>query len=286
MTPAKLLPTTPSSRTRTFGRRTCSVPVPSLFSNSAPTQPHTVTAGHIKTEQDGSTTTFDSFPALRSELAQLESAALPPLLTSLNCLLGDPDRSLELRKIDRTSVGHAPAGPVVRDIRIHLSGKAIVSIGLPAAKLTADVQAVAILAPKLNSKAARFFALGLAENDELKSFLYFFLAIEMQTHAAFGRIDHAQAVQSLTASVAPPVPSLAALLQRQIDQLRNLIDRFVWCAAFGWVGVSDADIAQFKNLKTARDDIALARHRNHQPAMPSRHSSWPERSCGHERRDA
>lgn len=221
-----------------------------------PTQAYTVTAGHIKTEQDGSTTTFDSFPGLRADLAALEAAGLPPLLTSLNCLLGDPDRSLELRKIDRTSVGRAPGGSVVRDIRIHLTGKGTVSVGLAATTLTADVQAVAILAPKLNSKAARFFALGLAEKDELKSFLYFFLAIEVQTHAAFGRIDHVKAVQSLAASVAPPVPSLAALLKRQTDQLRNLFDRFVWCAAFGWVGVSDADVAQFKNLKTARDDIA------------------------------
>ncbi len=221
-----------------------------------PTQPHTVTAGHIKTEQDGSTTTFDSFPALRSELAQLESAALPPLLTSLNCSLGDPDRIVELRKIDRISVGHTDAGSVVRDIRIQFSGKAFVSVGIAATKLAADVQAVAILAPKLNAKAARFFALGLAENDELKSFLYFFLAIEVQTHATFGRIDHAQAITNLAASASPAAPSLLALLQRQTDQLRNLFDRFVWCAAFGWIGVTDADVAQFKNLKAARDDIA------------------------------
>lgn len=221
-----------------------------------PTQPYTVTDGHIKTEQDGSTTTFDSFPGLRSELAALEAAALPPLLTSLNCLLGDPDRSIEFRKIDRISFGRTAADSVVRDIRIHLSGKATVSVGLSATKLVADVQAAAILAPKLNSKAARFFALGLAENDELKSFLYFFLAIEVATHATFGRIDHAKAVQSLAGSASPPVTALAALLHRQTDQLRNLFDRFVWCAAFGWIRVNDADVAQFKSLKTARDDIA------------------------------
>jgi hypothetical protein len=221
-----------------------------------PTQPFTVTVGHIKTEQDGSTTTLDSFPALRSEVAQLELAALPPLLTSLACLLGDPDHIVELRKIDRISVGRTPAGSVVRDIRIQFSGKAFVSVGLAATKLAADVRAVGILAPKLNSKAARFFALGLAENDELKSFLYFFLAIEVQTHATFRRIDHARALTSLAASPSSAAPSLLALLERQTDQLRNLFDRFVWCAAFGWVGVTDGDVAQFKNLKAARDDVA------------------------------
>src|SRR5205823_890913 len=142
------------------------------------------------------------------------------------------------------------------DIRMQFSATAFVSQGLSAKQLATGVQAVIALAPQLNTKAARFFALGLGEEDELKKFLYFFLALEVQTHAAFGRIDHALALQKLLDRAAPPKPSAVALLQRQADQLRNLFDRFVWCAACAWPGVDDVDVEQFKKLKTARDDIA------------------------------
>ena len=234
--------------------RGCSGPF--VLIQLGPTQPYTITTGQIKTENDGSTTTFDSFPRLRSDLANFEAAALPPLLTSLTCLLGGPDRHVELRKIDRASTGRTDAGQVLHDVRLQFSGTAFVSQGLPAPQLAASLQAATTLAPQLNTKAARFFALGVGEDDELKKFLYFFLALEVQTHAVFGRIDHAGAIQTLTNPALPPKPSAVALLQRQADQLRNLYDRFVWCAACAWSGIDDADVAQFKKLKTARDDIA------------------------------
>jgi hypothetical protein len=112
---------------------------------------------------------------------------------------------------------------------------------------------------RLNIKAARFFALGMAEDDELKKFLYFFLALEVETHAAFGRIDHVQAFRQLLDPASTPLPAALALLSRQTDQLRNLFDRFVWNAACVWSEVTEQDVEQFKNLKTARDDIAHGR---------------------------
>lgn len=229
---------------------------PFVLIQLGPTQTYTITTGQIKTEEDGSTTTFDSFPDLRSDLANMEAAALPPLLTSLTCLLGHPTLHLELRKLDRASTGRTDAGKVLHDIRLQLSGTAFVSQGLPMPQVAAGLQAAVALAPQLNAKAARFFALGLGEDDELKKFLYFFLALEVQTHAVFGRIDHAGAIQKLTNSTLPAKPSAVALLQRQVDQLRNLNDRFVWCAACAWSNVDDADVAQFKKLKSVRDEIA------------------------------
>jgi hypothetical protein len=229
---------------------------PFILIQLGPTQAYTITTGQIMTEKDGSTTTFDSFPTLRSDLAALEAAALPPLLTSFACLLAKPDRYLELRKIDRASAGRTDAGQVLHDIRMQLSASAVISQRLSVEQLVASLQAAIALAPQLNAKAARFFALGLGEEDDLKQFLYFFLALEVQTHAAFGRIDQAAALEKLLDRAAPPKLSAVALLQRQADQLRNLFDRFVWCAACVWSDIDDVDVEQFRKLKTARDGIA------------------------------
>ncbi|MCA6218092.1 hypothetical protein KGA65_16270 [Ideonella sp. B7] len=42
-----------------------------------PTQEHKCATGRMRTEQDGSVTTYDCFPSVRVELSQLESRALP-----------------------------------------------------------------------------------------------------------------------------------------------------------------------------------------------------------------
>lgn len=229
---------------------------PFVLIELGPTPEYTIKAGYLKTEEDGSVTTYESFPSLRTDLAAMERSALPLLVTSLNCTLGAPDVNLELKKIDRASWGRTPTGQTVHDIRLEVTGSATVSRGLPEAQLHQNLVDSTALATKLNGKAAKFFALGLGEVDELKRFLYFFLALEIETHASFGRVDHAAAVQSLLDPSSAPRPTTTALLGGQVTQLRGLLDRFTWCSATCWQGVSDADIDTFKQLKTARDDIA------------------------------
>lgn len=227
-----------------------------LLVQIGPTPIYTVTTGLIKTEPDGSLSTYESFPALRSDLAALEAAALPRLVTSLSCSLAAPDQYLDLRKLDRVSVGRTDIGQTVHELRILVSGKGYVSRGTAPEVLAKGLQDTATLAPRINIKAARFFTLGMAEDDDLKKFLYFFLALEVETHAVFGRIDHARALQQLLDPALTPLPSTLDLLKKQTDQMRNLFDRFVWNAACAWSGITEADVQQFKQMKTARDDIA------------------------------
>lgn len=229
---------------------------PFLLIQIGPTPVYTVTIGQFKTESDGTLTTYESFPALRSDLAALEAAALPRLVTSLSCSLCAPDQYLELRKLDRVSAGRTDIGQTVHDIRFIFSGSAYGSRGTPPEVLVAGLQDTVAQAPRINIKAARFFTLGMAEDDDLKKFLYFFLALEVETHAVFGRIDHSLAIQQLLDPASTPLPAALALLKRQTDQIRNLFDRFVWNAASAWSGITEADVQQFKLLKTARDDIA------------------------------
>jgi hypothetical protein len=201
-------------------------------------------------------TTYESFPALRADLADLETAALPRLVTSLSCSLAAPDQYFELRKLDRIFVGRTDTGQTIHDIRFIVSASAIHAPVMLPEVLATRLQNTVTLAPRINIKAARFFTLGMAEDDDLKKFLYFFLALEVETHAVFRRVDHAQALQQLLDPASPPLPAALALLTRQTDQMRNLFDRFVWNAACTWSGITEADVQQFKLLKSARDDIA------------------------------
>jgi len=229
---------------------------PFVLVQLGPTQEHKCTSGRIKIEEDGSATTYDCFPNVRTELAQLEARALAPIVSGLTCVLNEEARYVALRKVARASAGRTAAGSVVHDIRIELRGEMYTSYNLDNPQLAEKLEIAKNLTSALNPKASRFFALGLAEEDQLKRFLYFFLALEVETHAVFSRIDHEASLNKLLDTATADRQFTAKLLQTQVDGLKNLYDRFVWCATCAWSKLNEADIAQFKLLKSARDDIA------------------------------
>jgi len=221
-----------------------------------PTLDFTCSTGWSKEEQDGSLTTFDSFPGLRDDLKSRESRALPRILSALACVFNDEGRHASFRRLDRASAGKTATGQIVRDLRIEFKGEGYVSQNLSAESLEEKLLKSVALATSINPKVSRLFSLGLNEKDEFKKFMYFFLTLEVETHAVFGRIDHAQSLATLLGGAPTSRPSTADLLKRQADQFRNLFDRFVWCATFVWSGLREEDVEQFKALKKARDDIA------------------------------
>lgn len=229
---------------------------PFILVQLGPTGEYKCTNGHINIEEDGSVTTYDCFPDAKEKLKHLESKALSPIISALTCVLNEETRYVALRKIERASVGRTIAGVVVRDIRMEFQAEAYGSYNLSAPQLTEKLDIAKNLTSVLNSKASRLFALALAEEDQLKRFLYFFLALEVETHAVFGRIDHAAGLTKMLDGAHMPGESTVKLLQTQVDKLKNLYDRFVWCASCKWPNVKESDLAQFKLLKKARDDIA------------------------------
>lgn len=217
------------------------------------------TAGRSMRAPDNTLVTYDCFPQVREALKSMERRVLPPVLSALTCALNQPDRFFLLKKLARASVGRTPELTTVQDIRMEFHAEAYVSRSAEREELSNKLQAVAQRASRLNQKAAGFFALGVGEEDQLKKFLYFFLSLEIETHAVFGRIDHRNKVESAVEANQAVRPALAALLERQVSSLGNLLDRFVWCATCRWTGLTDNDVAMFKTLKEARDAIAHGR---------------------------
>lgn len=161
-----------------------------------------------------------------------------------------------LRSVDAAFFGVTPEGITVHDLQITASGYGIFSIPASAETVQTGLAGVVAQAPKLNAKVASFFKLGTFEEDALKRFLYFFLALEVKTHATFGALDHRARLDSLLPTASLIDQSTGALLQRHTDNIRNLRDRFVCCAFCAWASVTEDDVTEFKRLKDIRDSIA------------------------------
>lgn len=221
-----------------------------------PTEFFSCAPGRSMRAPDGSLVTYDCFPEARETLRSLERRVLPPVVAALTCALNQPDRFFQLKKLGRGSAGRTPELTTVQDIRMEFRAEAYVSRPAERTELSERLQAVSQRASHLNQKAAGFFALGVGEDDQLKKFLYFFLSLEIETHAVFRRINHRDTVESAVAPSVGVRPALAGLLERQVSSLGNLLDRFVWCASCIWTNLTEADVATFRSLKEARDAIA------------------------------
>lgn len=224
-----------------------------------PTAMVSCTAGRSLRAPDGTIVTYDCFPQVREELKSMEKRVLPPVVSALTCALNAPDQYVHFRRLARASAGITPELTTVQDIRVEIRAEGYVSRALDAESLSGALQAVSERASHLNKRAASFFALGVGEVDELKKFLYFFLSLEIETHAAFGRIKHRAFLESAVAERQSARAAAIALLERQVSGLGNLLDRFAWCAASSWPHLSDKDVETFKLLKEARDAIAHGR---------------------------
>lgn len=228
---------------------------PYLLVHLGPTGRHESTGSHAK-EEGRTITTYDSFPAARDELKVAGDKVLPPLLSALACSFSSQNQSVRFLPTDRTFFGITPDNRTILDFRLGASGTAYVSSRLESTQIKDRLAAGVSIASAMNQKVARFFQLALDEEDPLKKFLYFFLAIEIETHATFAKIDHATSLSRLVVAPSRVASAAQDFFDGQRQRLTNLRDRFVWCVLCVWTHLSDADVEEFKRLKTVRDDIA------------------------------
>lgn len=224
-----------------------------------PTAMIACTAGRSMRAPDGTIGTYDCFPEVRRELESMEQRLMPPVVSALTCALSTSDRHVLLKKLARVSAGRTPDLTTVQDFRVEVRAEGYVSRTVSRNDLAEALQSISQRASDLNERAAAFFALGVGEVDQLKKFLYFFLSLEVETHAVFGRIDHAAKVQSTFVLNQTAHLALRTVLERQVSGLTNLFNRFVWCAACRWTHLTDGDVDTFRRLKNARDAIAHGR---------------------------
>ena len=228
---------------------------PYLIVHLGPTTKHESTGSRAK-EEGRTITTYDSFPAARADLKAVGDKVLPPLLSALACSFSFNDHPVRILPADRTVFGITPDNRIVLDLRLLVSASAYVSSKLEPTQIEGRLAAGVSIASAMNSKVARFFQLALDEDEPLKKFLYFFLAIEIETHATFAKIDHAANLSVLIVAPDRVAASTQDFFDGQRQRWTNLRDRFVWCVLFVWTHLCDADVEEFRRIKKIRDGIA------------------------------
>jgi hypothetical protein len=228
---------------------------PYLVVHLGPTTTHESIVSHAK-EEERTITTYDRFPAVRTELKVLEDKVLPPLLSALASSFSTNDPAVRFLPTDRAVFGVTPDGRTVHDFRLTSSASLSISSKLEPIQIEGRLASAVNIASAMNPKVARFFQLALDENDQLKKFLYFFLAIEVETHATFNKIDHAANLSTLITAPGRVSASTQDFFDGQRQRWINLRDRFLWCVLCVWTHLSDADVDEFRCLKSVRDDIA------------------------------
>lgn len=228
---------------------------PYVVIHFGPTELHTVWDGFVKNEE-GEIISYDSFPAARNELRELEMRGLASLETALACSLGSIEAPVRLVPIETTVFGITPDKVVVHDIRITGSASGYVSRPIQAEALEQYLEEAIELAADINPRVSQFFQLGMRDQDELKRFLYYFLAIEIETHRVFRSISRETHLQNAATFESRTAKDVEKVFLTKVENWKSLADRFVWCVASVWTHLSGDDIAEFKRLKKIRDDIA------------------------------
>jgi hypothetical protein len=228
---------------------------PYLIVHLGPTDVHTFAGTHARVDEP-TIQTYDGFPFARAELHAWGEEVLPSLLAGLASSFSLHDKLVRFVPTDRAFYGITNDGRTVLDSRLLVSASAYGSTRLSADQASERLASAMGIASRMKQKVARFFHLAIHEEDPLKRFLYFFLAIEIETHATFAAIDHPRQISSLVLPPTHAVVTTQTFFEGQRQKWTNLRDRFVWCVLCAWPHLSDSDVEDFKRLKTIRDEIA------------------------------
>ena len=186
----------------------------------------------------------------------MEGLVLPRVVAALACAFAVRNPHSSLRPVSRESWGRTSDGTVFQDMTVISMGTATTLMPMAAGNIEAVLADVSDRAPSLNPEAADFMTLGLAESDDLKRFLYLFLAIEIEVHAVFKDADRPARISSSLERSFERSHQLVELVSRGAHAGADLLTRFLWCATFAWTDVSEVNVDQFKAAKKIRDEIA------------------------------
>lgn len=229
---------------------------PYLVLRVGPTHSYACSSGFCRTEPDGTLITYQAFDDARVELSDAEVAVTSRVLPAVRTCLGGATDLIRLLPLGREFFGTTPEGVRVHDVRFSAGGVGHVAKRFDAEVMASGLEGAVRWAPALNPKSSRILHLASCEDDPMKRFLYFFMAIEVLTHSTFNGIDHDAKLSELIAFPSRLSRHPYQLLLSQQKDAKSLRSRFVWAAHCAWPDLHDEDVDEFVRLKKVRDEIA------------------------------
>jgi hypothetical protein len=120
------------------------------------------------------------------------------------------------------------------------------------------------LTPDWLTGVARWVQAAAIETDQVKRFLWSFLALETLCHKLGERL-YAATLDQLTAKTAAVPGAARDVFGRPWNELRSLRERFVVVAVTLSPATLDEDLAEFQAAKSSRDDLAHGRYVDGEP---------------------
>ena len=228
---------------------------PYLVVHLAQSSPHEALVDRIRNEHD-SVQTYRCFDTAKAQLRETADRVLPPLLSAMACSFSKYPTPVRFLPKDIASFGVLDDGTVLQDICISNSATLSVSSKSTTAEIENGLKSGLIIATSFNPKVAKLFYLALYDDDPLKKFLYFFMSIEIKTHATFNKIDHEEHISTLISPPSRLAENTYALFNSPRSTCKSLRDRFIWCTVCIWPQLNDDDVNDFLQIKRTRDEIA------------------------------
>ncbi len=238
---------------------------PFLFVLIGPTEPYVASKGYWMRPENQALCTYNTFDTTRLELAQCCEQIVPKLVASLALALTELERPVTLHPLTTMMLGKTKSGEIIHDFHIELSASGYASRTMEQGELESRVD---LAIRKLNitdSRALSFYYQGFVEEDPLKSFLFYFLSIEIYVQKCYKKIKPTN-LTSLSPSIPPTImQGGSTLIQKHLGKLADLGDKFVICAMYLWQEINDTHIATFRDLKKIRDNIAHGKNSEFPP---------------------
>lgn len=231
---------------------------PYLVVHLGPTLEYTFTGTYAKLDE-AEIVTCEGFQDARSELDQWGESVLPPLLTGLSSSFFDHEHPVRFFHIDGQCYGNTADERTVINVDFCASVVGYASSQLSSDDISERLVNATSIAGLVSAPVAKYFHLAIEDDDPLKKFLYFFLAIEVHVNSEFSAIDRAKQISCLMSAPSHAPTAFQSLLVDPSERWKNLNDKFMWCVISLWPQLSDSDVRDFRQLKKTRNDIAHGR---------------------------
>jgi hypothetical protein len=216
--------------------------------------------GGYRQETDEGILTYDAFPNGKKEIKEWEEERLPGIITSLTVNLSSLDRQVDLVPMGRTVFGITKKGDNLFDLKMKVSGSALVSSPRSINNFNEQLKKSIGLLPILTKEVSRNFYAALNELDRMKQFLGYFQFIERFTHSTFKTLNFTKDAKKIF-----EVPNRldvqgSKFFEKFFTDAKTISQRFHWCAVLEWQNLEDDDIKCFLEIKKIRDQLSHGEH--------------------------
>lgn len=206
-----------------------------------------------KTDQE-TILTLDLFDQAKTYLNEKEDDIIPRLVSGLVIKLSSIHQPIRFKPIFREVVGKTKDGVYVHDVRFKMKVTLSTTNDVEADILSSRVSKAVSLFNKIDNKVSTFFQLAQEEADIFRRFLYFFMVVELHTHAMFKK-NYQNNINFLNNK-----PDRMKLTSKKLTNERqniplNLFQKFEYCSKHLWNNITVQDIEDFKTAKTIRNKL-------------------------------